>query len=114
MCLQQHVKRNFVGKVSSGAVLGLLRLAASFIINVPGASANTRNICSNGDRAYSVKANDTLSAIGNRYGADWRALAAYNALANPNLIYIGQTVCIPANHGVSKSTAVQKPIHTPR
>lgn len=97
-----------------GAALGLLLLVASFIVNVPGASANTRTVCSNGDRAYGVVAGDTLSAIGNRYSADWRALASYNHIANPNLIFVGQTVCVPGKNGVSKSVTTSVPVQTPQ
>ena len=39
---------------------------------------------------YTVKAGDTLSAIGDRFGVDWRTLAQVNHLSNPNLIHVGQ------------------------
>lgn len=49
-----------------------------------------------GDTTYTVKAGDTLSGIAARYGTTYQALAAYNGIANPNLIYVGQTIRIPA------------------
>ncbi|QJD88116.1 bifunctional 2',3'-cyclic-nucleotide 2'-phosphodiesterase/3'-nucleotidase [Cohnella herbarum] len=48
------------------------------------------------DIAYIVKKGDTLSEIGAEYGVDWKLLAKINKLKNPNLIYVGQTIVIPA------------------
>ena len=45
--------------------------------------------------AYTVKPGDWLSKIGMAYGVDWRVLAEYNNLANPNLIFPGQIIMIP-------------------
>ena len=41
---------------------------------------------------YTVKRGDTLSAIGNRFGVDWRRIASINQIANPNLIVPGQVL----------------------
>ncbi|TCZ75426.1 bifunctional 2',3'-cyclic-nucleotide 2'-phosphodiesterase/3'-nucleotidase [Paenibacillus albiflavus] len=49
-----------------------------------------------GEQIYVVKAGDVLSRIAKSYGLDWRELAAYNKLANPHLILIGQQIKIPA------------------
>jgi len=48
-----------------------------------------------GEHGYTVKARDTLSAIGTSQGADWRAIQRRNNLPNPNLIQVGQTLVIP-------------------
>lgn len=42
--------------------------------------------------SYTVRPGDTLSEIAARYGLDWRALALDNGLANPHLIFPGQTI----------------------
>jgi surface antigen len=42
-----------------------------------------------------VASGDTLGAISSRYGTAWQTLASYNKLANPNVLYIGQRLCIP-------------------
>ena len=47
-------------------------------------------------RFYVVQRGDTLSAIGQRLGVAWRELATLNRLANPDLIYVGQLVQVPA------------------
>lgn len=41
---------------------------------------------------YTVQPGDTLSGIAQRYGLDWHGLALDNGLANPNLIFPGQTL----------------------
>ena len=73
---------------------GLLCLCAAFGMNIPGVQAKTRATCSGSDRSYTVVAGDTLSEIANRYGTSWQVLASYNHIANPNLIYVDQVVCI--------------------
>jgi hypothetical protein len=54
-----------------------------------------RGACANGDRTYYVSWGDTLSAIAARYHTSWQRLASYNHLANPNLIFPAETICIP-------------------
>lgn len=53
---------------------------------------------------YTVKAGDTLSEIAVRYGTTYQALASYNNIQNPNLIYVGQQLRIPVGH---QETAVR-------
>jgi lysozyme len=43
---------------------------------------------------YTVQKGDTLSAIANRYGTTYQAIARLNNLSNPNKIYIGQKLKI--------------------
>ena len=45
--------------------------------------------------SYTVKKGDTLSAIAARYGTTAQALAAYNGIADPNRISVGQVIKIP-------------------
>jgi len=42
-----------------------------------------------------VRPGDTLYKIAQKYGRDWRELAGYNHLSNPDLIYPGQHILIP-------------------
>ena len=48
----------------------------------------------NNSVTYVVKAGDTLSGIGARYGVDYNKIARDNNIANPNLIYVGQKIVI--------------------
>ena len=43
---------------------------------------------------YTVRAGDNLSSIASRYGTSYQSIASLNGLANPNLIYAGQTLKI--------------------
>ena len=45
-------------------------------------------------RTYTVRAGDTLSGIAARYGTTYIELARKNGIANPNIIYPGQTIRI--------------------
>ena len=51
---------------------------------------------SGGETVYTVKKGDTLSAIAAKYGTTYQEIAAYNGIANPNLIRVGQNIKIPA------------------
>jgi LysM repeat protein len=44
---------------------------------------------------YVVVAGDTVGKIAVKFGVDWKELAQFNKLANPDLIYVGQTLKIP-------------------
>lgn len=44
--------------------------------------------------AYTVQSGDTLSAIASKFGTTWQALAQKNGLADPNVIFVGQTLTI--------------------
>ena len=44
---------------------------------------------------YTVITGDTMSGIARLFGTTWQALAAYNKLNNPGLIYPGQKILIP-------------------
>lgn len=63
----------------------------------PNDSINTEGI------TYTVQRGDTLSAIASRYGTTVQELADINHLANPNLIYPGQTLRILTNSTVNAS-----------
>ena len=45
---------------------------------------------------YIVQPGDTLGSIAARYGFPTSDLAKVNGLINPNLIYVGQPIVIPA------------------
>lgn len=48
------------------------------------------------EKTYVVQPGDTLSEIGARFGVDWREIARINGITNPDLIYVGQVLKIPA------------------
>jgi len=71
----------------------MLLLGNTLGMNIFGASA--KSPCSGGDHTYIVVSGDTLGDIASRFNTTWQRLATYNHIANPNLIYINQAVCIP-------------------
>jgi hypothetical protein len=58
---------------------------------------NTNPVPGPGETRYVVVEGDTLSAIGLRFGVPWPSIAQRNALSNPDYIYIGQVLIIPAH-----------------
>ena len=46
---------------------------------------------------HTVRFGDTLNSISRYYGVSVQALMTANGIANPNLIYAGQTLCIPGS-----------------
>jgi nucleoid-associated protein YgaU len=47
------------------------------------------------ERTYTVVKGDTLSAIGKKFGVNWRDIASLNQVKNPDLIHPGQVFRIP-------------------
>ena len=47
------------------------------------------------ERTYTVAKGDTLSAIGKKFGVNWRDIASLNQVKNPDLIHPGQVFRIP-------------------
>ena len=47
------------------------------------------------ERTYTVVKGDTLSAIGMKFGVNWRDIAALNHIKNPDLIHPGEVFRIP-------------------
>lgn len=84
-----------VRHVSVVAVLGVVLLGGGLGLGVHLFGAFAQSPCSSGDQVYMVQSGNTLGGIAARYGTSWQKLATYNRIANPNLIYINQTVCVP-------------------
>lgn len=61
-----------------------------------GGSTSAAQNTANSEQVYTVTSGDTLSGIARKYGTTYQKLASYNGIANPNLIYVGQKIKIPA------------------
>jgi LysM repeat protein len=72
--------------------------AAGTVATLAGASPASATTFSGttGGSTYTVVAGDTLGTIAARYATTVATLAALNHLANPNLIYVGQVLLVPA------------------
>lgn len=82
--------RNRWGAVRLVIMLTVLCLSVLVGVNTFGAHAKTS--CSG--TAYNVVRGDTLSGIARKYGVNWKDLAKLNGLANPDLIFAGQQICL--------------------
>ncbi len=49
-------------------------------------------------RSYTVRAGDTLGGIAERFGSSVQAIASHNGISNPDFIYPGQQLRIPAGN----------------
>ncbi len=58
---------------------------------------------------YTVRRGDTLFRIGLRFGLEWTVLQALNAIPNPNLIFVGQQLCVRrgSNAGVATRASTE-------
>lgn len=88
-----RVASSFTRHVTVLIVLGMLLAGSTLGGHLLGVFAQTP--CARGDVSYSVVFGDTLSRIAARYKTTWQRLTVYNHLANANLIFPGQIVCIP-------------------
>lgn len=63
---------------------------------------------------YTVKSGDTLSGIAKKYNTTYQKLAAYNGIANPNLIKVGQRIKIPnvASAAPTPAPVVKEVVYT--
>jgi LysM repeat protein len=72
---------------------------------VPGGSIGGAASQTGGDgQVYTVQRGDTLASIAYRYGTTAWAIASASGLANPNYIYPGQRLRIPAGAGAAPSS----------
>jgi lipoprotein NlpD len=62
---------------------------------------------------YTVKPGDTLIRIGLDNGQNWRDVARWNGIENPNLIEVGQTLRV-VPPGVDAAIATARPVTVPR
>jgi lipoprotein NlpD len=63
---------------------------------------------------YTVKPGDTLIRIALESGQNWRDIATWNSLENPNLIEVGQVVRVVPPSTDAPSGVIVKPLSAPR
>jgi hypothetical protein len=54
-----------------------------------------------------LEGGDSLSQIANRYGSNWHTIAKVNAIANTDLLYVHQEVCVSNTHVTAKHVAIK-------
>lgn len=104
--LKKNTRRLFLIVISSAIFLLLTAFAGLVGLSTHAASV----ACPVGSKAYQVVFGDTLGAIAAHSNTTWQTLATTNHLINPNLIFPGQTLCVP--NGTTQS-AKNIPLHGP-
>jgi surface antigen len=85
-------------------LLSVLLVSIMLTISATEVHAQSHPRCRNNELTYLIRKGDTLADIAWRYGTTWARLAKDNHIANPNLIYAGNTLCIPFNRRVHSSS----------
>lgn len=81
--------RYFATKIGLSILLALLVVA--FMTSMTTSKAHAASM----SRTYTIVSGDTLSGIASMFGVSVADLVAANDIANPDLIYAGQTITIP-------------------
>ncbi len=105
--LWQYFRQHRLASIVAGHVVVITTLALVLLGSGLGSGALSsfaQAPCAAGDQTYSVNWGDTLGAIAQRYGTSWQTLSSHNRLSNPNLIFVGQHICIPGKHTLTTST----------
>ena len=90
--------RRFALKIGVGAALAVLMATA--LVGMMSMQAHAATM----SKSYTIVSGDTLSGIAQEFGVSVSDLAAANGIADPNVIYAGQTIVIPGS-GSAKTTS---------
>lgn len=61
-----------------------------------------------------VQAGDTLTAIARRYRTTWQALARFNGMLSPDVLYAGQVIRVPAREDSASADSIGGGVHAVR
>jgi LysM repeat protein len=81
--------------LNSNQLYRLLLVCAGLALAV-GLSLWPAQALAEAEAVHVVQRGETLNRIAGQYGTTWREIAEYNNLSNPNRIYVGQQLEIPA------------------
>jgi LysM repeat protein len=101
----QYLKQHRIVSIVAGQLAVILVLGSVLLGTTLGSSvlrAFAQAPCAKGDQVYSVASGDSLGTIAAQYNTSWQKLASYNHIANANMIYVNDHICIPNN--VAKAT----------
>lgn len=99
------IERNGLAQASPIVVDQILIIPAAEDAGV-GRAASGVSVAGNAEQTHIVQRGETLQVIAGRYGLDWQTLARANNITNPNLIYAGQALLVPAHGGLDVAPAV--------
>lgn len=101
MSILQFQGRHIATKFGLSILFALLALGLMMSVTTVKAHAATMS------QTYTIVYGDTLSGIGSRFGVSVADLAAANGIADPNVIYAGQTIVIPDGNSSGGSNGGQ-------
>ena len=105
---RHRIASMIVGQVVVIATLAIFVLNSVLGVNIFSAFAQIS--CPAGDAIYTIQPGDTLGNIGVAHGTSWQTLAQHHGIANPNLIYANQQLCIPGN-GNNSNPPLSQPVN---
>jgi len=92
--------------IAQVVVIGaLIVFVLNSVLGIPIFRAFAQISCPSGDTVYTIQSGDTLGKIAAANGTTWQALADHNQIADPNLIYVDQPLCISGNSVVIQPTS---------
>lgn len=103
----QYFQQHRIISIAIGHVVVMIVLAASLFGTNLGKSLGgvfAQTFCPAGDQAHTVASGETLGRIAMSSNITWQGLAQHNNIGDPNLLYPGQTICLPG--GSSNQQAV--------
>ena len=89
------IKRNGLARTSAIVARQILIIPATEALSLEQAESEADAVEGIG-RSHIVRRGETLQRIAALYGLDWWTLASANNISNPNLIYAGQALVVPA------------------
>ncbi len=110
---RQSVKALSVSVVASALVTGAGSLVADAAPGGPHASAPVVQAAASSSATYRVQAGDTLSAIAQRFGTTYGALASANHISDPNVITVGQVLAVSGTASPAAPAPAQAPAPPP-
>lgn len=70
---------------------------------------NNKIDCPNGTMPYTIRSGDTLYSVAKTFGISLNSIIATNPGVNPQNLYIGQVICVPAACSYGTIAYVIKP-----
>ncbi len=109
----QYFQQHRIISIIIGHVIVMTVLTVALFGNSLGKSLGgvfAQASCPRGDQAHIVLSGNTLSGIAMSNNIPWQELAQHNNISNPNLIYSGQTICLPGE--TSEGQMAQSPVQS--
>ena len=94
--------------LAMGLVLALLVMLAPSTA-APGIAAADAALAQGSGQTHVVQPGENLFRIALKYGVSVSALSSVNGIANPTVVYVGQTLIIPAGNSGDATSAQPNP-----